>query len=36
MSDKNATGNDAIHAYHGLLIVEAAPEKTKDFFQQTS
>ncbi len=36
MPDKNATGRDAVHAYHGLLIVEAAPEKTKDFFQQTS
>ncbi len=33
--EANGASSDAVHAYHGLLIVEAAPEKTKDFFQQT-
>ncbi len=34
MAEKNAGSNEAVHAHHGLLIVEAAPEKTKEFFQQ--
>lgn len=35
MLEAHHSGNEAVHAYHGLLIVEADPEKTKEFFQQT-
>ncbi len=33
-TEKNRTGSESLHAHQGLLIVEADPEKTKEFFQQ--
>lgn len=35
MFEANGSKDEAVHAYHGLLVVEADPEKTKGFFQQT-